>query len=123
MTWTSSGAVAGSWARTRCSTRPPCAATSGKTWSSYAISACSLPGTAVNNTHNVTVMRATYRRLPILALSGRMTAMTTALVTGASSGIGLEIARVLARDHDVVLAARSAGKLEALATEIGGASV
>jgi short-subunit dehydrogenase len=49
--------------------------------------------------------------------------MATALVTGASSGIGLEIARILAHDHDVVLAARSAGKLEALATEIGGARV
>ena len=46
--------------------------------------------------------------------------MPTALITGASSGIGLEIARILARDHDVVLAARSVDKLEALATEIGG---
>src|SRR6187455_1486577 len=45
--------------------------------------------------------------------------MPTALITGASSGIGLEIARILARDHDVALAARSAAPLQQLATELG----
>jgi uncharacterized protein len=43
----------------------------------------------------------------------------TALITGASSGIGLAIARELARRrHDLVLTARSSGKLQALADEL-----
>jgi short-subunit dehydrogenase len=45
--------------------------------------------------------------------------MTTALITGASSGIGLETARILAHDHDVVITARSAGALQQLAGELG----
>ena len=45
----------------------------------------------------------------------------TALVTGASSGIGLELVKVLARNgHDVVITARKADALEALAGSVEG---
>ena len=47
----------------------------------------------------------------------------TAIVTGASSGIGRATALALARRHaNVVLASRDQKKLEAVADEIGGPS-
>jgi hypothetical protein len=42
-----------------------------------------------------------------------------ALITGASSGIGLELSKLFARDgYSLVLVARSSEKLEALAIEL-----
>jgi NADP-dependent 3-hydroxy acid dehydrogenase YdfG len=51
-----------------------------------------------------------------------MTSIRTALVTGASSGIGRELAKAMARDGvEVALAARRTDLLEELANEIRGA--
>ncbi|MGZ7079955.1 MAG: SDR family NAD(P)-dependent oxidoreductase [Thermoanaerobaculia bacterium] len=48
-----------------------------------------------------------------------MTERNAALITGASSGIGLSLARLFARDHhDVVLVARSEGKLRELSASL-----
>jgi short-subunit dehydrogenase len=45
--------------------------------------------------------------------------MSTVLITGASGGIGYELARLFARDHhDLILVARSGDKLAQIATEL-----
>src|ERR1051325_10128245 len=57
--------------------------------------------------------------LHICGRKGESTMNETALITGASSGIGLDLARLFAKDgHDVVLAARSKGKLREIAAEL-----
>jgi uncharacterized protein len=42
----------------------------------------------------------------------------TALITGASSGIGLDLARLMARDFDLILTARNRARLEQIAGEL-----
>lgn len=55
----------------------------------------------------------------IMSGKGRFGQRKTALVTGASGGIGYELAKVFAREsHNVVLVARNQGALETLAKEL-----
>lgn len=57
-------------------------------------------------------------------MAGEALAGRSALVTGASRGIGLECARMLAREGArVVMLARDAGALDTAAREIGGATI
>lgn len=52
-------------------------------------------------------------------MSGSKVDSKTALITGASSGIGLELARLFARDgYHLILVARSEGKLQEIAREL-----
>ncbi len=48
--------------------------------------------------------------------------MPTALITGASRGLGAEIARQLSATHDLLLGGRPSPELDTLATELDGAS-
>src|SRR5699024_6507490 len=63
------------------------------------------------------------RVTPALRRRSMMTDNPVMLITGASSGIGAATARAAAKEgYRLVLAARSADKLQALQTELGGVS-
>lgn len=48
--------------------------------------------------------------------------MPTALITGASGGVGAQIARALAPTHDLLLGGRGSAELDTLAMELDGAA-
>ncbi|MCF8571966.1 SDR family oxidoreductase [Gordonia sp. HY002] len=48
--------------------------------------------------------------------------MPTALITGASRGVGAQIARALTSTHDLLLGGRGSPELDSLATELDGAA-
>src|ERR1700741_3735899 len=57
--------------------------------------------------------------MPIPRSTQEERSMSTVLITGASGGIGYELAKLFARDHhNLILVARSAGKLAQVANEL-----
>ncbi len=58
----------------------------------------------------------------VVRLAGRVEAVPTALITGASRGLGAAIARALAPTHDLLLGGRPSPELDALATSLDGAA-
>lgn len=62
------------------------------------------------------------QRTPVSKASAYAHRVPTALITGASRGLGAEIARRLAPTHDLLLGGRPSAELDALAMELDGAS-